>query len=105
MTSIIPFLVEKGLFEEDPDGLLWLSAKTKDVIKKLEQNEKFLDQLREMIEDPIERRMERWSTIYLAFTGGAKEEETAKAVSALMAWEEVAMDRKMDEWSMKLRIS
>ena len=102
--DIIPFLVETGVFEEDPDGLLWLSAKMKDVTAKLERSEKFLSQLRK-IETPIERRMERWITIYLAFTDGARKEETVKAVSALMGWWEGAMERQLDEWSMKLRLS
>jgi len=112
MPNIIQFLVDEGIFEQDPDGLLWLSAKMKDVIVKLEQNDKFLNLL-EKIKDPEERALKRWSMLYLNFIGASDEiippyleqEIIMKTVGALAVWELVARNIRLTEWSMKLRIS
>lgn len=111
MSSIIQFLVDEGVFEEDPDGWLWLSAKMKELIDKLERNDKFLDTLRK-IEGPEEKALKRWSALYLKFIGASDEitsqhleqETIMKAIGALAAWELAAVDRNLTEWSMKLRI-
>ncbi|MCK4266658.1 MAG: hypothetical protein KAX31_05210 [Thermoplasmata archaeon] len=97
--SIIQFLVDEGVFVEDPDGLLWLSDEMKELVIKLERNEKFLDMLGK-IEDPKERSLERWSFIYPEFGAGSHPD----ALGALVAWELAAIDQDLIEWSMKLRI-
>ena len=104
MSEIIQFLVDEGVFVEDPDGLLWLSTKMKEVIDKLERNEKFLNQLEE-IEDAEGRSLERWIISYLNFKGGVADKEiTIKASTALATWEYAARNNRLDEWSMQLRI-
>lgn len=103
MSSIIQFLVDEGVFEEDPDGVLWLSDKMKKVITKLEKDEKFLEELK-AIKDDHERALKRWVILYLNFMGEATEEELVKAVSSLAAWELAATEQNLTEWSMKLRI-
>lgn len=104
MSSIIQFLVDEGVFDQDPDGLLWLSAKMQDVISELEQNEKLLEFLEE-IEDSTERTRKRWSILYLNFIGAADERNIAIAVEALATWERAARSTRLTEWLMKLRIT
>lgn len=104
MMSIIQFLVDEGVFVEDPDGILWLSDEMKDAIDKLERSEKFLDHLEE-IEDAEGRSLERWIISYLNFKGGVADKEiTIKASTALVTWEYAARSNRLDEWSMKMRI-
>lgn len=104
MSNIIQSLVDEGVFDQDPDGLLWLSAKMKDVVSKLEQNEKFLALLEE-IENPLEKALKRWSILYLTFIGVSDEKIMVKAGQVLVAWEFAAKSKRLFEWSMKLRIS
>ncbi len=103
MSSIIQSLVDEGVFDEDPDGHLWLSSKMRDVVTKLEENDKFLRYLRE-IENQEKRSRMRWIVLYMNFKEAATAEELADAVDALSAWEMAILSNRLDEWSMKLRL-
>ena len=109
--SIIQFLVDEGVFVEDPDGLLWLSDEMKELVAKLERNDELLDLL-DRIDDPEERALKRWSILYLNFIGASNEikrfldldARVMRAVEALATWGMAAIDQDLTEWSMKLRI-
>jgi len=104
MSSIIQFLVDEGVFEEDPGGVLWLSVKMKDAITRFEENEKSL-KLIEEIEDKEQKILMRWTIIYLNFMGGITEKElTERVIDILSAWETAAKNKMLTEWSMKLRL-
>lgn len=110
-SSITQFLVDEGVFVEDPDGLLWLSDEMKELVTKLERNDKFLDILAK-IQDPEKRALKRWSVLYLKFIGESeeitpphlKQETIMTAIGALATWELAAADIQLTEWAMKLRI-
>ncbi len=104
MSNVIQSLVDEGVFDQDPDGFLWLSAKMQDVITEFEQNEKSLALLK-VIKNPEKRTLKYWNLLYLNFIGTSDKETTTNAVKALAAWERIASSRRLAEWSMKLRIS
>lgn len=105
MSSIIQFLVDEGVFEQDPDEVLWLSAKTKDVIDSIEADDDLITIIKNKAVDDEDARVGFWTIVFIKCCPDVTSKQVSDAVQALATWERAARNTRLTEWSLKLRIT
>jgi len=101
--SKIHSVIDRGILEEDPDGVLYLSAKAKDVITAIEGNARIMASLESKATDEEDKRIGFWTLFFIKYCGEASSEEIADGVHVLVGWEQAAKENRLNEWSMQLR--
>uniref|UniRef100_A0A6M3M6N1 Uncharacterized protein n=2 Tax=viral metagenome TaxID=1070528 RepID=A0A6M3M6N1_9ZZZZ len=103
MSKIQP-MIDRGILEEEPDGMVYLSTKTKDIIAALQGDEGIMATLKRKATDEADAQVGFWTLVFMEYTGGASTEEIAEAVHTLVGWHQGAKETRLDEWSMQLRL-
>ena len=105
--SKIQAVIDRGILEEEPDGVLYLSAKARDVIAYIEGDAGIMASLEKKAINAADRQAGFWTLVFMEYTGGATTEEIADGVQALVGWHQAAketvQENRLNEWSMKLR--
>ena len=99
----VQLVIDRGLLEEDPDGVLWLTAKARDIIDLLQADKTLMTNLKKKAVDKDDERVGFWTCVYLKCCPKADLIEVSDAVLVLTNWQEGAMENRLDEWSMGLR--
>ncbi len=101
-------VIDRGILEEEPDGVLYLSAKARDVIAYIEGDADIMASLERKATDDADRQVGFWTMFFIEFTGGAPTDEIAGGVQALVGWHQAAketvQENRLNEWSMQLRL-
>jgi len=100
----VQLVIDRGLLEEDPDGVLWLTAKARDIIDLLQADKTLMTNLKKKAVDKDDERVGFWTCVYLKCCPKADLIEVSDAVLVLTNWQEGAMENRLDEWSMRTRI-
>jgi hypothetical protein len=96
-------LVDKGILVEDPDGLLWMSDRMKQIIEDFNKDEKIKELITKRAKDEDDFERGCWSYIYMMYVEDAASDELNEAVAVLKGWNKGARENQLDEWSMGLR--
>ncbi len=97
-------MIDRGIFREDPDGKLWLSAKAKRAIAIIEEDEALMATIKEKATDEEDARIGFWTFVFIACCPEAPPEEVDDGVHALVGWNEAAKESRLKDWSMGLRL-
>ena len=102
--SKLQSMIDRGILEEEPDGMLYLSAKAKDVITTLLDDEATMVALKKKATDEADRQVGFWTLFFMEYCEESSSEEIADGVHVLMGWEQAARENRLNEWSMQLRL-
>jgi len=102
--SKLQAVIDRGILEEEPDGMLYLSAKAKDIIATIQRNETVMATIKEKATDEEDAQVGFWTMVFIAYCGDAPVEEVDDGVGALVGWHQAAREVRLDEWSMQLRL-
>jgi len=97
-------LVDNGIFEEDPEGRLWMSDKMKTLIDEFNKDEKIKALITKKAKNENDYKTGCWSYIYMRYVENCPTPELKNAVAVLKGWDKAARDNELDEWSMGLRL-
>jgi len=104
MMSKLQAVVDRGILEEEPDGVLYLSAKARAVIVYIEGDADIMAALESKATDEEDKRIGFWTLFFMEYCGEASSEEIADGVHTLVGWHQAAEENRLNEWSMKLRL-
>lgn len=104
MSSKVQLVIDRGIFEKDPDGMLWLSAKAKNVIAAIEEDETLMAAIKERATDEEDARVGFWTLVLMRCCGKASSEELDDGVHVLLRWGQKCEELRLKDWSMRLRL-
>jgi len=96
-------LIAKGVLVEDPEGVLWMSDRMKQIIGEFNEDAEIKALITKRAKDDDDFETGCWSYIYMRYVGDASAVELGEAVAVLKGWNKGAKANRLDEWSMKLR--
>lgn len=102
--SGIQDMIDRGILEEDPDSVLYLSAKVKDIMAAIENDDHIMMALNKKAINEEDRQIGFWTLVSMKYYGEASSEEIADAVHILIEWEQATRENRLNEWSMHLRL-
>lgn len=104
MTKRLRTLISQGVLDEDPDGLLWMSAKMRDIIKEFNEDRELHALIRRKAKDEDDFKTGCWTLLYMKFMEETPAPDVGESVHILKKWNLAADDNRLDEWSMRLRL-
>lgn len=102
--SKIQAVIARGILEEDPEGILYLSAKMRDIVVAIQKDDAIMTKIKERATDEDDAQVGLWTMAFIAYCGKASVEELDDGVQALVGWHQAAKETRLDEWSMTLRL-
>jgi len=102
--SKVQLVINRGILEEDPDGVLYLSAKIKDIIADVEGSETLMAAIKKKAIDEADAQTGFWTLVFMKHCGETSSDEINDGVHALMSWHRGARENRLNEWSMRLRL-
>jgi hypothetical protein len=103
MSSELQLAMTRGMLEEDSDGKIYLSVMAKRAIAVVEDDDVFMEAIRERAIDEEDALLGFFTIVYMACYPEAASSEIQSVVNALLGWNRGAKETRLDEWSMKLR--
>lgn len=103
MSNKVQLVIDQGILEEDPDGVLWLSARAKDVIAAIEEDETLMAAIKERATDEEDARIGFWTLVFMKYCGETSSEELNDGVHVLLRWAQKCEELRLKDWSMRLR--
>ncbi len=104
MSNKVQLVIDRGILEEDPDGVLWLSARAKDVIAAIEEDEALMAIIEERATDEEDARVGFWTLFFMRCCGEMSSEDLDDGVNALTGWYQGTKENRLKDWSMGLRL-
>lgn len=105
MSEQIQRVINRGILEEDPEGLLWLTMRTKDAITSIQEDDVLTALIKEEASNEEDMEIGLWTMVFFkCCPEGITKEEVKEGVEVLMSWNLGARKNILDEWSMKLRL-
>ena len=102
--SKIQAVIDRGILEEEPNGVLYLSAKMRDIVVAIQKDDAMMTKIKEKATDEDDAQVGFWTMAFIAYCGKASVEELNDGVDALVGWHQAAKETRLEEWSMKLRL-
>ena len=104
MSSKVQRVIDRGILEEDPDGVLWLSARAKKTIAIIEGDEALMAAIKEKAIDEEDAQIGLLAITFIKCCPDATSKEFDDGVHALRRWRQGAEESRLNEWSMRLRL-
>jgi len=105
MSEQIQRIINRGILEEDHEGILYLSAKTKEAIISIQEDDVLTALIEEEASNEEDLEIGFWTLVFFkCCPEGVTKEEAKEGVETLMGWNRGAKKNTLDEWRMKLRL-
>lgn len=103
MSNKVQLVVDRGILEEDPDGVLYLSAKAKKAIAIIEGDEALMATIKEKAANEKDEGLGILLVAFITCCPDVTSKEFDDGEHALMRWHQGTKENRLKDWSMRLR--